>query len=110
MKSVLLAFTAATAVSGADIVSKFTCTDFEVPPFPVDNDITQLHPGHVSLTIALGDSITAAFSARSTLLEDRDIAWSGGKGDDTHLTLPFLLGKYGLGKAEMAMWREGFVV
>ena len=41
----------------------------------------------------MGDSISAAFAARGTLLEDRDIAWSGGRGDDAHLTLPYMLGK-----------------
>ena len=42
----------------------------------------------------MGDSITAAFSARSDIMEARDISWSVGIGYEDQLTLPWLLGQY----------------
>ena len=45
--------------------------------------------------MAVGDSITAGFAARSTLFEARDISWSIGAGSAAQLTLPYLLGRYG---------------
>ena len=56
--------------------------------------VRELHPAHVSLVMAMGDSITAAFAARSTLFEDRDMSWSIGTGSEKELTLPWLLGHY----------------
>jgi len=44
--------------------------------------------------MALGDSITAAFAVRATLLEGRDISWSVGTGTADNVTLPFLLSRY----------------
>ncbi len=58
--------------------------------------VSELHPGHVSLVMSVGDSISAAFAARGTIFEDRDIAWSGGKGEANALTLPYLLNQYGV--------------
>jgi hypothetical protein len=69
---------------------RFNC-EVAKPATPAAN-VTRLHPADIGFTIALGDSITAAFAARSTLLEDRDLSWSIGKGSDDQLTLPRLLG------------------
>ena len=73
--------------------NRFNCTDFSVPPVPVD-DVRMLHPGHISYVASVGDSITAAFSARSTLKEDRDISWSIGVGTADQLTAPFMLSRF----------------
>jgi len=70
----------------------FECTDFSVPPPP--KTIKDLHPGHVSLVMAMGDSITAAFAARGTLMESRDISWSIGVGTADQLTMPYMLNQY----------------
>jgi len=72
---------------------RWTCTDYSVPPMPTD--ISKLHPGHVSIVMAMGDSITAAFTARGTLLEDRDLSYSIGSGSREQLTLPWMLQQYG---------------
>jgi len=61
---------------------------------PPPKDVTQLHPSHVSLAIAVGDSITAAFSAQSNLNEARQLSWAIGKGSADQLTLPWLLEQY----------------
>jgi len=71
---------------------KFNCP--KLPPIPPPRDVTELHPSHVSIAIAVGDSITAAFSAESTLYEERQLSWSIGKGSEDHLTLPWLLEQY----------------
>jgi hypothetical protein len=47
----------------------------------------------------MGDSITAAFAARATLYEDRDLSYAIGAGADNNLTLPFLLQRYSGGAA-----------
>lgn len=57
--------------------SEFNCERYEAPPRP-SNDISKLNPVHIDLTMAMGDSISAAFAARGGLREDRDIAWSDG--------------------------------
>lgn len=44
--------------------------------------------------MAVGDSITAAFSAKSGLYENRDLSWSIGVGAEDQLTLPWLLEQY----------------
>jgi len=72
---------------------RFGCSDFEVPPAPGDN-VRDLHPGHVGYVMAMGDSITAAFAARSTLLEARDISWSIGVGKEDQLTLPYMISQF----------------
>ena len=61
---------------------------------PQDDDISKLHPGHVGYVAAMGDSITAAFAARASLKEGRDISWSVGVGSPEQLTLPALLRYY----------------
>jgi len=78
--------------AGLAAAGRFTCTDFSVPPMPTN--VNKLHPGHVSIVMAMGDSITAAFAARAELFEDRDISWSIGTGTDKQITLPWLLQKY----------------
>jgi hypothetical protein len=52
------------------------------------------HPADVRWAAAFGDSITAAFAARATLFEDRDISWSIGDGTAAQLTLPWLISQY----------------
>jgi hypothetical protein len=47
-----------------------------------------------SLVMAMGDSITAAFAARGTLMESRDISWSIGVGTGDQVTMPYMLNKY----------------
>ena len=75
--------------------SRFNCTvDYTPPPFPTNDDVTKLHPAHVDVVMAMGDSITAGFAARGTLYEARDISWSVGKGKPEQLTLPWLLSQY----------------
>ena len=73
--------------------SRFNCTDLRVPP-PTTN-VSKLHPGHVGYVLAMGDSISAAFAARGTPFEDRDISWSIGVGSAEQLTFPFMLSQYG---------------
>lgn len=80
-------------VAGILADTRFNCTDFGVPPFP--KNVADLHPGHVGLVISMGDSITAAFAARGTVLEDRDISWSIGTGLPNQITFPWLLSQYG---------------
>jgi hypothetical protein len=70
----------------------FPCQDFTVPPPP--KTIHDLHPAHVSIVLAMGDSITAAFAARGTLMESRDISWSAGVGTPTQLTMPYMINQY----------------
>lgn len=70
----------------------FNCTNFDVPPPP--QHISQLHPGHVGIVMAMGDSITAAFAIRATVMEGRDISWSIGVGSEDQLTFPWLLSQY----------------
>lgn len=72
--------------------SLFNCP--KLPEIPPPKDITELHPSHVSIVMAVGDSITAAFTARSTLAEARDISWSIGQGKADQLTLPWLISQY----------------
>jgi hypothetical protein len=66
----------------------------KLSPVPPPKDITELHPSHVSLVLAVGDSITAAFSAESTLNEARQLSWAVGKGSESQLTMPWLLEQY----------------
>ena len=44
--------------------------------------------------MAIGDSITAAFAARSNVWEARDISWSIGEGSKDQVTLPYMLSQY----------------
>jgi hypothetical protein len=56
--------------------------------------------------MAMGDSITAAFAARGTIEEARDISWSIGKGAPEQLTLPRLIQYYNpavLGSSQKAV-------
>merc|ERR1719387_217218 len=79
---------------GAVGSSRFACkTDYPAPPRP-KNNVSKLHPAHVDYVMALGDSITAAFAARSNLDEARDISWSIGVGTTDQLTLPRLISFY----------------
>jgi len=71
---------------------RFDCP--ALSPVPPPKDITELHPSHVSVVMAVGDSITAAFSAHSNFNEARQISWSIGKGSADQLTLPWLLEQY----------------
>ena len=73
---------------------RFDCPEAEGPLPPPPTKISELGPAHVSIVAAMGDSITAAFAARATLYEDRDLSWSIGTGGDDNLTLPYLLTRY----------------
>lgn len=81
-------------LAGVPLVAagRFNCTP--VVDVPAPKDITDLHPSHVSVVMAVGDSITAAFSARSDLNEARDISWSIGQGTEDQLTFPWLVSQY----------------
>lgn len=72
--------------------SVFHCPKINIPPSP--QNISRLHPGHVSIVMAMGDSITAAFAARSNVMEARDISWSIGEGSSDQVTLPYMLSFY----------------
>jgi phospholipase B1 len=61
---------------------------------PAPRNISELHPSHVSIVMAVGDSITAAFSARSDIYEARNLSWAAGVGAEDQLTLPWLLEQY----------------
>jgi len=76
---------------GAD--AQLQCTPPSTIP-PVPTNVSDLHPGHVSIVMAFGDSITAAFAARGEVLEDRDISWAIGRGNATQLTMPYILNEY----------------
>jgi len=94
MVALLLCCMALTAplftVTAADSI--FDCPKITIPPAP--QNITRLHPGHVSVVMAMGDSITAAFAARSSVYEARDLSWSIGEGSSGQVTLPWLLSQY----------------
>ena len=91
MVALLLCCMALTAplftVTAADSI--FDCPKITIPPAP--QNITRLHPGHVSVVMAMGDSITAAFAARSSVYEARDLSWSIGEGSSGQVTLPWLI-------------------
>jgi len=86
-------------------------------PIPVDtSDVTKLKPGNIKVVMAMGDSITAAMSAKDTnillLKEYRGIAYATG-GDAGVVTFPNILKQYtasgypigpstGIGKRTMA--------
>ena len=42
----------------------------------------------------MGDSITAAFAARSDIFEARDISWAIGTGSANQLTLPWMISQF----------------
>jgi hypothetical protein len=86
----IVALFAVLAVCSAN--PRFNCTDFKIPPLP--KNISFLHPGHVSIAIAMGDSITAAFAARGDIMEDRDLSWSIGVGSPDQMTFPWLASQY----------------
>jgi len=92
MAFVVIQVTLALALTMSVTAGLFNCTNFDVPPLP--KNISQLHPGHVSIVMAMGDSITAAFAIRSTLMEGRDISWSIGVGSEDQLTFPWLVSQY----------------
>lgn len=73
--------------------SLFNCPKLSAVADPGD-DISKLHPSHVSVMMAVGDSITAAFAAKNGIKENRDISWSIGDGDAGQLTLPWMMGQY----------------
>lgn len=115
-----LCFSRSLAVSTGDA---FPCPVVQ-PAKPAPTDATDVHPAHVSVVIAMGDSITAGFAAegffaKSLLLakrppiaaqnsesqrkltklqaapfEFRDVSFSGGKGSSAHQTLPYVLSQY----------------
>ena len=83
---------ATSSESTGDSSSVFDCPKIKIPHFP--QNISRLHPGHVSIVMAIGDSITAGFAARSNVWEARDISWSIGEGSKDQVTLPYMLSQY----------------
>jgi len=82
----------------------FPCTPV-MPARKVPADVTELHPAHVSVIMAVGDSVTAAFGSRDAIiagrnnsiefpLEYRQDSFSGGAGSEEFWTLPFFLRQY----------------
>jgi len=83
------------------------------PDLPWPSTADEVHPGHISAVMAMGDSMTAAFAAgwvldqgasflaghadgdtRELPLEYRGWSFSGGEGADEHWTIPFFLKQY----------------
>ena len=56
--------------------SRFNCPSYEAPPRPTN--IKDLNPANVDIVMAMGDSITAGFSIKSSVFENREISWSIG--------------------------------
>ncbi|XP_066450548.1 phospholipase B1, membrane-associated [Eleutherodactylus coqui] len=81
--------------------SDMNCRDFTHMSDSIPKSVHQLRPGDIKVVAALGDSLTAAFGAKSTSLinlptEWRGISWSiGGDGTlETYTTLPNILKKF----------------
>jgi len=72
----------------------FDCSIPEHIPPPPNGDVRRLHPGHISLVMAMGDSITAAFAAKGGVLEYRELSWAIGTGSSSQMTVPWLMGQY----------------
>ena len=87
-RNILLSVTLAVTANAG----KFNCPTYTAPAPP--KTIADLNPAHVGVVMAMGDSITAAFAARSGLKEGRDISWSIGVGEADQLTLPYMLSQY----------------
>ena len=84
----------AAALVLAPSASAFACPKVIPAHPPPAEDASLLHPGHIDIVLAMGDSITAAFAARASIMEARDASWSIGKGSDAQLTLPYLVDFY----------------
>jgi len=73
----------------------YACPTIPAPP-PTD-DVNKLQPGHIKVVMSMGDSITAAMSAKDTtvinLREYRGISYAIG-GDTGVVTLPNLIKQY----------------
>ncbi|XP_069811186.1 phospholipase B1, membrane-associated [Dendropsophus ebraccatus] len=81
--------------------SDLDCRGFTSTSSSIPKSVHQLRPGDIKVVAALGDSLTAAFGARSTSLinlavESRGISWSiGGDGAlETYTTVPNILKKF----------------
>jgi len=81
--------------------SDFPCPRITATLSPAN--ATQVHPSRISVVMAMGDSMTAGFAARSILnvrpsesapLEFRSLSFSGGKGGESSWTLPYFLRHY----------------
>jgi len=74
---------------------EFACAAIPVPP--PTNSIYALKPGHIKVVMAMGDSISAAMSAKDTnvlnLKEYRGISFSAG-GDNGVTTMPNILKQF----------------
>jgi len=81
------------------IGSVFPCKPV-TPTLKSPTDVTNLHPGHVSVVMAMGDSITAGFAARSMFhqnrwpFEYRADSFSIGAGSSEYWTLPYILQQF----------------
>ncbi|XP_075125593.1 phospholipase B1, membrane-associated [Leptodactylus fuscus] len=81
--------------------SDMNCRDFIAESNSIPESVHKLRPGDIKVVAALGDSLTAAFGAKSTSLvnlavESRGISWSiGGDGTlETYTTLPNIFKKF----------------
>ncbi|XP_071996055.1 phospholipase B1, membrane-associated [Engystomops pustulosus] len=81
--------------------SDMECRGFTAESSSVPKSVHELRPGDIKVVAALGDSLTAAFGAKSTSLanlavESRGIAWSiGGDGTlETYTTIPNILKRF----------------
>ena len=90
---ILIQFNDSFFVSSTKKISRFNCTTY-LPPDPPKNNVSRLHPGHIDVVMAIGDSITAGFAVRGSLYEGRDISWSVGRGDSLQLTVPWMIERY----------------
>jgi len=91
------------------IIFVFTCVlqaaTSCIPQAPAKKEpanISELHPGHVSVVIGLGDSMMAGFAAGAgpdifhlgLLQENREVSFGSGVGSSDHRTLPYYLKQY----------------
>ncbi|XP_075719885.1 phospholipase B1, membrane-associated [Rhinoderma darwinii] len=81
--------------------SDMNCLGFTSSSNSIPKSVHQLRPGDIKVVAALGDSLTAAFGAKSTSLSNlvtewRGISWSiGGDGTlDMYTTIPNILKKF----------------
>jgi len=82
-------------IAGLSHASVFTCdtSGFKHEKRNVEN-IADLRPSDVTMMMAFGDSITAGFSIRGGVYEDRNLSWSIGQGSRDQLTLPWITSQY----------------
>lgn len=91
-----------TRSAATSIVGEFACPHGFPAPEVSDpgDDVTKLHPAHVRFVASFGDSITAAVLAAPSpalsmsMMEFRQVSFSGGFGSASHHTLQWILRHY----------------